>query len=232
MKKIVLILLLLFIAVGIVCSNNSAQFYIKAYKNTVTDDNPTSLFVTDAITSDTEANADGSSLNVLGKGNNLDLSSYLSDLVGSSPEKAVFSYRVESKESGTFTITISNLVPSLIQTVDGSIPPTGAFYYYDENEGVAKYSDEYPSIQFVWALRNVAFSSDGPGASCNDESSNRVLGPAPGSTVLQDQWTVTNSDKSVWYRRGAVALAINSENLSAAEYGQYMTTVQVKLAVV
>ena len=230
MKKIVLILLLLFIAVGIVCSNNSAQFYIKAYKNTVTDDNPTSLFVTDAITSDTEANADGSSLNNLGNGNNLDLSSYLSDLVGNTPEKAVFSYRVESKESGTFTITISNLVdPSSIQAADGFNPSAGAFYYYDADG--AKYSEDYPSIQFNWALKNVAFSSDGPGASCNDESSNQVLGPALGSTVLQDQWTVTNSDKSVWYRRGAVALAINSQNLSDAEYGQYMTTVQVKLVV-
>lgn len=231
MKKIVLILLLLFIAAGIVSSNSSAQFYIKAYKNTVTDANPTSLFVTDAITSDTEANADGSSLNNLGNGNNLDLSSYLSDLVGNTPEKAVFSYRVESKESGTFTITISNLVdPSSIQAADGFNPSAGAFYYYDADG--AKYSEDYPSIQFEWALKNVAFSSDGPGASCNDESSKQVLGPAPGSTFLQDQWTVTNSDKSVWYRRGAVALAINSENLSAAEYGQYMTTVQVKLAVV
>ena len=230
MKKIVLILLLLFIAVGIVCSNNSAQFYIKAYKNTVTDDNPTSLFVTDAITSDTEANADGSSLNNLGNGNNLDLSSYLSDLVGNTPEKAVFSYRVESKESGTFTITISNLVdPSSIQAADGFNPSAGAFYYYDADG--AKYSEDYPSIQFEWALKNVAFSSDGPGASCSDESSNRQLGPASGSTTLQDQWTVTNSDESVWYRRGAVALAINSENLSAAEYGQYRTTVQVKLVV-
>ena len=230
MKKIVLILLLLFIAAGIVSSNSSAQFYIKAYKNTVTDDNPTSLFVTDAITSDTEANADGSSLNNLGNGNNLDLSSYLSDLVGNTPEKAVFSYRVESKESGTFTITISNLVdPSSIQAADGFNPSAGAFYYYDADG--AKYSEDYPSIQFEWALKNVAFSSDGPGASCNDESSNQVLGPAPGSTVLKDQWTVTNSDGSVWYRRGAVALAINSQNLSNAEYGQYMTTVQVTLVV-
>ena len=230
MRKIVLTLLLLFIAVGVVCSNSSAQFYVKAYKNTVTDANPTSLFVTDAITSDTEANADGSSLNNLGNGNNLDLSSYISDLVDNSPEKAVFSYRVESKEAGTFTITISNVVPKPIEA-DGLTPTAGAFYYYDSNEEVAKYSAEYPSILFDWALKNVAFSSDGPGASCNDESSNRVLGPASGSTVLQDQWTVTNSDDSVWYRRGAVALAINSESLSAAEYGQYMTTVQVKLVV-
>ena len=187
---------------------SEATFYVKAYKNNVST-RGTALYITDAITTDS-SNYSGN-LGYLGEAveegvepRKLDLTTSLSELLGDisrDPSVVVFSYRVESKDSGRFSVSIS---------ADG------------------EFKNGSSQIPFKWGLANVAFSTDGSASVYNE---NHTDGYPKNGGVLSDSWDVSNYYQSVWYRRGGVVLLIdrNSYESQRAAYGGYTTTVTVSL---
>lgn len=217
MKKLMLFTFVLLLVLSATYSSSSvsdtATFYLKAYKNNVTDTTPTLLYITDAITTDS-SNYD-ENLGYLGDGRNLDLTSSLSKLLSSvnntkeEPEVIVFSYRVESvsTDTGTYNIEISSNGP-----------------FKNEDESITTNN----KVDFKWALTNVTFSTDGSASL----SSSISKGSSRASTSpLEDSWSVSNDSNppSVWYRRGAVAILIDRKSYDLARYGNYQTSVTVKL---
>ena len=223
MKKIMLFVLIFLMALSGTYSNtpvsDTATFYLKAYKNNVTNDNPTLLYITDAIT--TDSSSYDTNLGYLGderKELNLtsDLSNLLGDLTREDPEIVVFSYRVESNESGSFQL---------------SLTANGPF----ENDG--------STIDFEWALRNVTFSTNGEAKLAEQgywdwgqwvvthEAETLDAGPKQKGGELKNTWYVENTNNDVWYKRGGVALLIDRSDYenSDSAYGKYETYVTVKL---
>ena len=220
MKKVLVILLISIMA--IFCGycdvrenlESSASLVLKAYKNNVAQTG-TALYVTDAITTDSSHYDEN--LGYLGGGrNNLDLTSFLSRLLSSAnntneiqiqiPEVVVFSYRVESaSDTGNYEIEISSEEP-----------------FINEDDNITSYN----TVDFKWALTNVTFSTDGDASldSSNIDGSSR-----DSKEALKDSWSVNNTNLSVWYRRGAVAILIDRGSYDSAQYGNYKAKVTVKL---
>lgn len=223
MKKLMLFTFVLLLVLSATYSSSSvsdtATFYLKAYKNNVTDTTPTLLYITDAITTDSsnyETNLgylgdDRSELNLTS-----DLSNLLGDLTREDPEIVVFSYRVESKDSGSFKL---------------SLTANGPF----ENDG--------STIDFEWALRNVTFSTNGEAKLAEQgywdggqwvvthEAETLDAGPKQKGGELKNTWYVENTNNDVWYKRGGVALLIDRSDYenSDSAYGKYETYVTVNL---
>lgn len=231
MKKIMLFVLIFLMALSGTYSNtpvsDTATFYLKAYKNNVTNDNPTLLYITDAITTDSSSydtnlgylgDEDRTELNLTS-----DLSELLGDLTREDPEIVVFSYRVESKESGSFKL---------------SLTANGPF----ENDG--------STIDFEWALRNVTFSTNGEAKLAEQgywqegdywwsdkewiktyDAETLDAGPKQNGAELKNTWYVENTNNDVWYKRGGVALLIDRSDYenSDSAYGKYETYVTVNL---
>lgn len=212
MKKVMLVFVCF---IGLMASSyavdnqkSEATFYVKAYKNNVST-RGTALYITDAITTDS-SNYSGN-LGYLGEAveageeaRKLDLTTSLSELLGNldrDPSVVVFSYRVESKDSGSFSVSINTNGPFM----NGS-----------------------SQIQFKWGLANVAFSTDGYASVSSERHTSNY--PENGGS-LSDSWSVSNYYGSVWYRRGGVVLLIDRdsyENKNTA-YGGYTTKVTVTL---
>ena len=213
MKRMLFVLILLIEIIAfpyaVDSQKSEAVFYVKAYKNNVTE-RGTALYITDAITTDSSHYSEnlgylGEPVDVGEEARKLDLTTSLSELLGDisskDPSVVVFSYRVESADSGHFSVSIS---------ADGP------------------FKNSSSQISFKWGLANVAFSTDGY-ASVYDESDTSDY-PGNGGT-LSDSWSVLNNYNSVWYRRGGVVLLIDRasyENQNAA-YGGYTTKVTVTL---
>ena len=224
MKKLMLFTFVLLLVLSATYSSSSvsdtATFYLKAYKNNVTDTTPTLLYITDAITTDSsnyETNlgylgGDRSELNLTS-----DLSELLGDLTREDPEIVVFSYRVESKESGSFELGLSASGPFTNDTTNAS-------------------------IDFEWALRNVTFSTNGSavlkehgywddnGQWIVEKAETLDAGPKQNESELKNTWYVENSSNDIWYKRGGVALLIDRSGYENSEtYGRYQTAVTVTL---
>ena len=218
MKKLMLFTFVLLLVLSATYSSSSvsdtATFYLKAYKNNVTDTTSTLLYITDAITTDSsnyETNLgylgdDRSELNLTS-----DLSNLLGDLTREDPEIVVFSYRVESKDSGSFKL---------------SLTANGPF----ENDG--------STIDFEWALRNVTFSTNGSAVLTGYWSEGQWIEgetfdatPKENGGELKNTWYVENTNNDVWYKRGGVALLIDRSDYenSDSAYGKYETYVTVNL---
>lgn len=225
MKKIMLFVLIFLMALSGTYSNtpvsDTATFYLKAYKNNVTNDNPTLLYITDAIT--TDSSSYDTNLGYLGderKELNLtsDLSELLGDLTREDPEIVVFSYRVESKESGSFELGLSASGPFTNDT-------TNAF------------------IDFEWALRNVTFSTNGSAVLKEQgywqegewiktyDAETLDAGPKQNGAELKNTWYVENTNNDIWYKRGGIAMLIDRSDYETSNtaYGKYKTTVTVTL---
>ena len=231
MKKIMLFVLILLMALSGTYSNtpvsDTATFYLKAYKNNVTDDNPTLLYITDAITTDSSSYE--TNLGYLGderKELNLtsDLSELLGDLTREDPEIVVFSYRVESKEAGSFELGLSASGPFTNDTTNAS-------------------------IDFEWALRNVTFSTNGSAVLKEQgywqegdywwdddewiktyDAETLDAGPKQNGAELKNTWYVENTNNDIWYKRGGVALLIDRSGYENSKtYGRYQTKVTVTL---
>ena len=224
MKKIMLFVLILLMALSGTYSNtpvsDTATFYLKAYKNNVTDDNPTLLYITDAITTDSSSYE--TNLGYLGderKELNLtsDLSELLGDLTREDPEIVVFSYRVESKQAGSFELGLSADGPFTSDTTNAS-------------------------IDFEWALKNVTFSTNGLAVLKEQwyyqegewiktyDAETLDAGPKQNGAELKNTWYVENTNNDIWYKRGGVALLIDRSGYENSEtYGRYQTNVTVTL---
>ena len=218
MKRMLFVLILLIEIIAfpyaVDSQKSEAVFYVKAYKNNVTE-RGTALYITDAITTDSSHYSEnlgylGEPVDVGEEARKLDLTTSLSELLGDisskDPSVVVFSYRVESADSGHFSVSIS---------ADGP------------------FKNSSSQISFKWGLANVAFSTDGS-ASVSDEnytSSYESYTSSYQGNNLSDSWSVLNDYNSVWYRRGGVVLLIDRisyENQNAA-YGGYTTKVTVTL---
>ena len=225
MKKIMLFVLIFLMALSGTYSNtpvsDTATFYLKAYKNNVTESTPTLLYITDAITTDSSSyetnlgylgDEDRTELNLTS-----DLSELLGDLTREDPEIVVFSYRVESKEAGSFELGLSASGPFTNDTTNAS-------------------------IDFEWALRNVTFSTNGSavlkeqgywdnGQWIVEKAETLDAGPKQNGAELENTWYVENSNNDdIWYKRGGVALLIDRSGYENSEtYGRYQTAVTVTL---
>lgn len=218
MKRIMLFVLIFLMALSGTYSNtpvsDTATFYLKAYKNNVTNDNPTLLYITDAIT--TDSSSYDTNLGYLGdeKRTELNLTSDLSELLGDltreDPEIVVFSYRVESKEAGSFKLGLSASGP---------------------------FTNDTTSIDFEWALKNVTFSTNGSAVLNGYWSEGQWIEgetfdatPKENGAELKNTWYVENTNNDIWYKRGGVALLIDRSDYENSEtYGRYQTKVTVTL---
>lgn len=209
-KRLLSALMIVLLLINVLnADSNQATLVLKAYKYRVSEAGQTKLFLVDSITDDPDKYEEN--LGYLGNGRNLDitprLNSMLGDINGDSTGVPVFAYRVESNETGNFTIEI-NFGKPFTHTVDSS-----------------------SKIGFKANMYNVAI--DPTSAGTMGENLPAPIVVSADSSVggsLSYEWSANSTD--VWAVRGSVSMLVNKTDYeSSTAYGMYQLNVEVTLKI-
>ena len=209
-KRLLSALMIVLLLINVLnADSNQATLVLKAYKYRVSEAGQTKLFLVDSITDDPDKYEEN--LGYLGNGRNLDitprLNSMLGDINGNSTGVPVFAYRVESNETGNFTIEI-NFEKPFNHTVDPS-----------------------SKIGFKANMYNVAIDPTSAGT-MGENLPAPIVVSADSSTggSLSYGWSANSTD--VWAVRGSVSMLVNKTDYeSSTAYGMYQLNVEVTLKI-
>lgn len=208
-RSLFMILIILLLLSGLsAAESNQATLVLKAYKYRISEAGQTKLFLVDSITDDPDKYEEN--LGYLGNGRNLDitprLNSMLGDINGDSTGVPVFAYRVESNETGNFTIEINFESPFI-------------------------HTDSSSKIGFKANMYNVAIDPTSAGT-MGENLPAPIVVPADSSVggSLSYGWNANSTD--VWAVRGSVSMLVDKTDYeSSTAYGMYQLDVKVTLKI-
>lgn len=216
MKRFVIVFLIFSVAIGSILSEpqklDSDGFQIKAFK--IGEEDYLKIVITDAINEYLETNP-----------KTIDIGAHMEKLARDTAsiinfkDQVIFSFRVAGNRAGTYEIEISF---EALKNQDTSNPEKISTFYTLTNYNIAS---RISNFNYAWFDNGVKLADK---TIPTDKSV--LLSDINSKESVSAKWEIT-TDNAEWITRGAVAMAVSSNDYEKVDYGTFKAPVTVTLEV-